>query len=897
MTDYAAFAADDFDPNEYANAILAGEPYPPPPQTATRSSSRPPPQPKGAFEPAKEDISVAIARLDYSIEDVSKQIRNVVTNHHETLLEQAGTVSQLSGSLGSVRSGLHDLEASVEKLRLKIRVPYQSLQDHVSRLQRIQQTSDALRRASRFVVLAKRLEVQLTELNKEDRGTSNTIVSPGGAPKALLLDTAASTDGSGALDSTNEKEIALAKAALSIAELSALLDSPNNDGATAASTSEPPDIPDPHVEIPLTSITSIAEHTPLVDYARAQVIETMDAMITNGLTTLNQSVLASALQTAYNLRVLPKLVQEAVADLSNAVEERIRTTFDLARIQKDLGVKDTSAASQAQGLLYRSRIRTEPTNITAPQFAAALWSRLERMAEEMTGCCIKVYTLEKVLKLKKDAQTQVSFLDEAMKVLENKPSTAFWMSLGRSLEKYARDAARGSTFLQQTLSGGYPKLLRLFHEFFSRIAVHTDTVYSPTYQSPETVLVLRALSNFESLYLSRSTGRVNEAVGTALAGGLRSPPGANEGIAVARAITNELDSARFDPLLLASVAKGVVTSVEMLITRVDALVVSDRSAISLLGPMATPQQIQNGYVGTFLWHIWSRLDKLPGEYPSVADVISPSIKNVHSAFERILKPLDTAVRRELAAIVSRIHRVDLQKASNPLAGGTAPSLYMKDLSDKLSYVKLEILSAFPPESIRSLVEGIVQFVIRTFVLHASIARPLGESGKLQLTTDMTELEFSLSAFLVSNPKNRRGSALQGIGGTSGKDNRQWYLVLRAMRPLLFLDNATLADPLRTDRERGDGLPPLIVLHHILVRSPVPLPHALHGWQEAEYVRWVDEHTDADAWALVDGGLAHWEKIREAEGAEMDAKEREEADEYVRLARAVLKNAREQEQES
>lgn len=34
----------------------------------------------------------------------------------------------------------------------------------------------------------------------------------------------------------------------------------------------------------------------------------------------------------------------------------------------------------------------------------------------MADCCIKVYTLEKVLTLKKDPVSQVVFLDEAMKV-------------------------------------------------------------------------------------------------------------------------------------------------------------------------------------------------------------------------------------------------------------------------------------------------------------------------------------------------------------------------------------------------------------------------------------------------------------------------------------------------
>ena len=97
-------------------------------------------------------------------------------------------------------------------------------------------------------------------------------------------------------------------------------------------------------------------------------------------------------------------------------------------------------------------------------------------------------------------------------------------------------------------------------------------------------------------------------------------------------------------------------------------------------------------------------------------------------------------------------------------------------------------------------------------------------------------------------------------------------------PLLFLDNADLASPNKTF-----GLPPLIVLHHILVRSPIPLPHALHGWQEAEYVRWVDEHSQEEAWTLVETGLAHWESTTEGD--------KSEAAEYIAIARKVLEAAK------
>lgn len=140
--------------------------------------------------------------------------------------------------------------------------------------------------------------------------------------------------------------------------------------------------------------------------------------------------------------------------------------------------------------------------------------------------------MEKVLKLKKDQITQTSFLDEAMTVssfsalnlvsdeqvlngqkrsqaLENKPSVLFWTSLAQAFETQAKESVRSSssqclvfaplslsgkelmyesrrriasTFVQTLLSTGYPRLLRLFQEFFSKIAVHTDTIYTLSHQ-------------------------------------------------------------------------------------------------------------------------------------------------------------------------------------------------------------------------------------------------------------------------------------------------------------------------------------------------------------------------------------------------------------------------------
>lgn len=227
-----------------------------------------------------------------------------------------------------------------------------------------------------------------------------------------------------------------------------------------------------------------------------------------------------------------------------------------------------------------------------------LWTRLERVIEDVAACCIKVYTLEKVLRIKRDAVTNAEFLEEVMQVgwvadqeltteTGRETELHFLDDVGNRLRvtvqrrgpRYAlrlvSQLTSANGWLQQALSTGYPRLLRLFHDFFAKIAVHTDTVYTRETQSPEAVLALRSVSTFESLYLSRSTSRMSDAVSSAMSHysvPRTTAPSATEGVNIARAIINELDSARFDPLLVRTVARNAVKVLTTLKTRVDGAV-------------------------------------------------------------------------------------------------------------------------------------------------------------------------------------------------------------------------------------------------------------------------------------------------------------------------------------
>lgn len=65
---------------------------------------------------------------------------------------------------------------------------------------------------------------------------------------------------------------------------------------------------------------------------------------------------------------------------------------------------------------------------------------------------------------------------------------------------------------------------------------------------------------------------MNEAVGSTYSGGVRSPPSSQDGLTTARVLSNELDAARFDPLLVKNVAKSAIKAIENFVSRANGTV-------------------------------------------------------------------------------------------------------------------------------------------------------------------------------------------------------------------------------------------------------------------------------------------------------------------------------------
>lgn len=194
--DIAPFLHPDYDPQEYANAIieeptgltLAGT-------SASPSFTRPSPlgvqaapydgvQPRTPDGHARSnwlprsghvegDLSVALGRLNLAIDDVDKLVRDEVTSNAPLLLSHTTTLLDLRPTLSMLLASLASLEEFQQKLVTRVSAPRQALEAHTRRLLRTRSSLALVKQAQQLVRLLRRLDTQMQSLGGASVGSSN----------------------------------------------------------------------------------------------------------------------------------------------------------------------------------------------------------------------------------------------------------------------------------------------------------------------------------------------------------------------------------------------------------------------------------------------------------------------------------------------------------------------------------------------------------------------------------------------------------------------------------------------------------------------------------------------------------------------------------------------------
>ena len=136
-------------------------------------------------------------RLTFSLVD-----RRQIEENHPLLLKHLSSSSTLSSNVTTIQTTLSTLSTSLSRLHSKIHLPHSELKAQVERLEKVRTANEVLRRVSRFLVLARRLDGQMSAVLA---GKSAGQVGKDGKDQGK--------EGEG------EREREMAKAALTIAEL------------------------------------------------------------------------------------------------------------------------------------------------------------------------------------------------------------------------------------------------------------------------------------------------------------------------------------------------------------------------------------------------------------------------------------------------------------------------------------------------------------------------------------------------------------------------------------------------------------------------------------------------------------------------------------------------------
>ncbi|KAG0722980.1 Conserved oligomeric Golgi complex subunit 5 [Chionoecetes opilio] len=570
-------------------------------------------------------------------------------------------------------------------------------------------------------------------------------------------------------------------------------------------------------DVDLSGLEVLEKEQRLVRQARSDVEKQASLMMDRGMELQNQTQVGTALQVFHNLGMLAPSVERVLNSLTSSINRSVAMALDVNALLQM--TQDTRRG----------------------------------------GACQTV-----VLAKKRDPVTHVCFLEEVQRPGKCDLFTSVWQSVTQVLTQEFSKAAQESTIIRQYLEVDYPKLVRLYGDLWRRLeGITVEMMHPPPDLSPPAASLHDTLDgeepressektqNFdpeealrctliplEEAYLSRSRSRLLDPVNLMFAAH-EAPPAKDEVDALIKTITSELNVSAVDKALSETVARNVAESLHLFCVKCQQLIDTSGDASQVIGP-ATAAQGLNVTVVNQLLYLRNQVDRtasatlahLPLPVTSTLLLALPAINALMSS---AVQPLFESLTDAIEAIVLTMHSENF--SGNDTSGTDSQcSLYMKELQGFIARAAEDYLVPYlPSDIIKQRTHHLACRSLELFVRHASLLRPIGESGKMRLAADFAQMEMAISP-LCSRPSE--------LGRP--------YRVVRSFRPLLFLTVEHIAN----SPSVGDVIPFSTLLHFLFARAPQEMrsPHQAR-WSVSRYSKWLDEHQDErERLQLVQGTL-------------------------------------------
>ncbi|MBA0724928.1 hypothetical protein Golax_021569, partial [Gossypium laxum] len=737
-----------------------------------------------------------------AIRQLDSQIRSHVLSNHPLLLTQLSSLNNAEISLSTLRSSISSLQSSVRRVRSELSEPHNSILSKTVQLSNLHRTSELLSHSIRAIRLSKKL-------------------------RDLMASAEAEPD-----------KLDLAKAA----QL-------HNDILTL------------YEEYDLGGIDMIDEEINAVKEIGTKLRSEAMKVLEKGMEGLNQAEVGTGLQVFYNLGELRATVEQLVSKYKGMGVKSVSVALDMKAI----------SAGGGGGGFGPGGIRGSGT----PQIGGsgkareALWQRMGSCMDQLHSIMVAIWHLQRVLSKKRDPFTHVLLLDEVIKEGDPMPTDRVWDALVKAFATQMKSAFTASSFVKEIFTNGYPKLYSMMENLLDGISRDTDVKgVLPAITLEGKAQMVAAIETFQMAFLGSCLSRLSDIVNSVFPVSSRGSVPSKEQISrILSRIQEEIEAVQLDArltlLVLREISKVLLLVAEraeylvshfsvckIFLTEEDegvyCLIALPKSAMISTGPEArqvsgpaTAAQVKNFALCQHLQEIHTRVTSMIMGLPTIAaDVLSPSLGAIYGVACDSITSLFQAMIDRLESCILQIHDQNFSALGMDAAMDNNASTYMEELQKCILHFRREFLSRLLPSSANAttagtetictrLVRSMASRVLILFIRHASLVRPLSESGKLRMARDMAELELAVGQNLF--PVEQLGAP---------------YRALRAFRPLIFLETSQLgASPLLQD------LPPSVILHHLYSRGPDDLQSPLqrNKLTHLQYSLWLDSQGEDQIW--------------------------------------------------
>lgn len=733
-----------------------------------------------------------IEKLKEGLRLLDSHLRNEVLARYDDLIQQLSSLKATDSALSSLRSSVSSLQSSIRRIRAELSDPYRLIASRTLQQSNLHSTVELLQSTIRTLRLSRKLRD--------------------------LFESA-----------SDPEKLDLSKAAQLHFEILTLYNESHLSG----------------VDVVDNELKWVVENGQTLRVEGMKVLE-------RGLEGLNQAEVGAGLQVFYNMGELTGTVDGLVSKYKGIGVKSLSSALDMKAIS---GAGGAAVGFSGPGGGQRSGT---PQLGSGNKAKEALWQRMNSCMDQLHMVMVAVWHLQRVLSKKKDPFTHVLLLDEVLQEGDPTLTDRVWEALVNSFTSQMKSAFTASSFVKEIFTAGYPKLFSTLENLLERISRDTDVKgVPPALTSEGKSQMLASIEIFQTAFLGLCLSRLLDLVNSVFPISSRgNVPSREHVLRIVSRIQEEIEAVQLDARLTLLVLREINKVLLLVAERAEYLISTGPEARQITGP-ATTAQLKNFALCQNLQEIHTRISSLVSGLPTIAaDVLSPALGAIYGVACDSVTSLFQSMLDRLESCILQIHEQNFATLGLDAAMDNNASPYMEELQKSILLFRSEFLSRLLPTSTSAspigmetictrLVRSMASRVLIFFIRHASLVRPLSESGKLRMARDMAELELAVSQNLF--PVEQLGAP---------------YRALRALRPVIFLETSQLGQSTLLQ-----DLPTSVILHHLCSRAPEDLlsPMQRNRLTPKQYSLWLDSQGEDQIWKGIKATLDDYAATVRARG--------------------------------